>query len=151
MCTSLVQWQKTVQQSAKSLQGTLGKLKAGTNLKPVRSQLASFLDDLAKSTTDVRDNLHEVGAPSISHGKEIENQLETGFEKLAGDFHGIADRARKLPVSNPTRFLRQATSLESSISNATSGLGTALSALQKYDSSKIDKAAKSIPACKGIS
>jgi hypothetical protein len=152
MCTSLVEWQKTVQRNAGSLERTLGALKKSgdINMRAVRAQFVTFLDGLAASTDGVRIGLHSVGAPAIEDGAAIQRQLEGGFGKLAGLFRGIARRARSMPLDNAAAFKRQADAIGASITKATDSLGTAMSALDRYDASAIEAAAKTVPACKAL-
>jgi hypothetical protein len=151
-CTSLVKWQKSVQVNAGELEKTLTGLKktGDLDMRSTRGEFVTFLDRLAQSTAQLRASLHATGAPAVPHGPEIQQQLESGFGKLAARFRSIAVGARSLPLGNVDVFVERADAIGTSISKATDGLGATMSALDKYDAGALESAAKSVPACKAL-
>jgi hypothetical protein len=148
-CGSLVTWEQTVKTSSTKLASTIAALKkkSGKVDVPVaKAKLLAFMNVLVGSTDKLVRQIKAVGTPSVANGDKLQKGVLQAFGQIDTSFKQARTATHALP-SDPKGFSKGALAISSTITASTSRVGAAFNALQKYDSTELEAAAKKTPAC----
>jgi hypothetical protein len=148
-CGSVLTWENAVKSKATKLDAAVAGLKGSgkANLPALKSQLNGFLGSLVGSTNTMVGALKSVGPPDVKNGSKIQDVVVGAFEQVAKGFDAARTSARSLPTNNRQKFVQGASAIEVTIQVASTRGKSALTALNKYPTQALDKAAATDPAC----
>lgn len=146
VCTSLKAWESSIGKRSNALSHV-----KQTNLRAVRDAFVTFLQGVVADTDTLVAKTKAAGSPDVSHGSDVAGALQTGLKQLRRYFAGDLARARSLPTHDAKKLGAAVTALGTAIDKQATAIGKTFDGLdKKYHSAELDKAMKSVPACRGI-
>jgi hypothetical protein len=123
VCAKVQGWHDDVTAKNGQLQQALN-----TNADPeaTRGALATFFDQVADRTHQLRSDVAAVGVPTISSGQSYVDGLTGKIDGTAAAFSASAGRARALDINNPATFEINVQVLQSQVDQQISGVSDAL-------------------------
>jgi hypothetical protein len=152
-CTTLEQWQSTIQEKGDALTSALDNVEANGQdqaeiLDDARDQISDFLGDMVDATDEATSDIKSAGAPSSPNGAKISLIFVKGFKAISKEFAKAQDKAEKLPTNSVTAFEKQGKQLGQALSDSSSRLGNGFSSIGKLDKGKkLEAAVKAAPEC----
>jgi hypothetical protein len=123
VCGKVQTWHDDVTARSGELQQALN-----SNAAPeaTRGALATFFDQVASRTRQLRTDVDGVGVPSIAAGQSYVDGLDKKLDDTAAAFSGSAQRARALDINNPATFEINTQVLQSQVDQQITGVTGAL-------------------------
>ena len=146
VCTSIKAWQKSIVRRSDAI----GHVKP-KNLKVLHDAFVGFLAGVVRDTDTMIARTKAAGVPKASHGADVANALQIGFRKVRGFFAADAARAKHLSSTNAQKFTAGAQAIAQTIDEQSNQITATFDSLdKKYRSPQLDKAMKTVPACRGM-
>jgi hypothetical protein len=147
ICTSITAWQKSIVKRSNAMSHVKPK-----SLRSLHDTFVGFLSGVVHDTDTMIKQTKAAGIPKASHGADVANALQTGFKKLRAFFAADVVRAKRLSSTNATKFSAGAEAIAQTINKQANQITALFDSLdKKYRSPQLDKAMKTVPACRGIS
>jgi hypothetical protein len=146
ICTSIKVWQKNIVRRSNAVSHVKPK-----NLRVLHDAFVAFLNGVVRDTDVMIVQTKAAGTPNASHGAAVANALQIGFKKLRGFFASDAARAKRLSSTNAKKFAKGAQAIAATIDRQSKEITAIFDSLdKKFRSPELDKAMKTVPACRGI-
>jgi hypothetical protein len=101
VCTSLSEWQ-----------ASLESLAAGGDGTPSVESLETALDDARSATDDLVEDLHRLGPPDLETGDEVEDALDDSVDGLRDSYDELDSAAQEaVDAGSPTEVLQELATL----------------------------------------
>jgi hypothetical protein len=101
VCTSLSEWQ-----------ASLESLAAGGDGTPSVESLETALDDTRSATDDLVEDLHRLGPPDLETGDEVEDALDDSVDGLRDSYDELDSAAQEaVDAGSPTEVLQELATL----------------------------------------
>lgn len=142
ICNAVGPFEKDVQKRSSAL-----NLASISNASQGKTALQGFLNAVVSDTDSAIAKLKAAGVPDVNNGQKISAALTGAFTRLRSALHAAATKAGSLPTDNPTDFKNAAQSLGTTVQSSMASIGSSLNGLQSSD---LEKAAASEPACKAL-
>jgi hypothetical protein len=123
VCSHVQAWHDDMTARSGQLQQALN---SNDEPEATRTALASFFDQVAARTGQLRTDIDGVGAPAISGGKSYVDGLDHKLDDTAGSFRDAAQKSRDLNVEDRATFTITVQVLQSQVDQLISGVDGAL-------------------------
>lgn len=148
VCTAVQEWSASANAGSKELDA---KISAATSIRQVRSLLASYLGNAAKSTSAALDGLDDAGVPKTPKGAEASKTLKEGFSKIRTALRGFQDDAEDVSIKNKQKALKQLKALNAKVGTEFNSFTKSLTKIRSLDPNhKLEKAFKANSVCAAL-
>jgi hypothetical protein len=149
VCGALGNWVNSLQAGSRDLGSSLRDTK---DLKTVKARFVTFLEDAEESSGEMVDKVEEAGAPDVSQGEAIQDDLVSALTKVQQSFSNAVGKANELSTSSLQSFSQGVSKLSQDVQENLANTGTEFNALSdKYQSPELDNATDGEPACQQFS
>lgn len=112
VCTTASGWYRSIQTAGSRLESTVHKSKSVSDAK---TAYAAFIDDLLRATERAEQQLKAAGAPSVSGGTRVSNDVISAFDGAKRGLSSAADQIRKAPTTSPKAFETAASRVQATV------------------------------------
>ena len=149
VCGALGNWVKSLQSGSKDLSSALRDTK---DLKTVKTRFVTFLEDAEESSGEMVDKVEEAGAPNVSQGEAIQDDLVSTLGDVQQSFTQAVDKANELSTSSLQSFSSGVSKLSQDVQDNLATTGDEFNSLSdRYQSPELDNATDGEPACQQFS
>ena len=144
VCTSLSDWRDSIT----SLADVTGEpLTADT--------LRDKLGEAEDATTELVNQLRELGPPDLEAGDELQQQLDESAEELESSFDALRDSAEAAADAPPSEFLQQLAGLAPDFAALQTAISTTVTSLQNANvgeesKAELEQAFADAPSCQSL-
>lgn len=121
VCTTAAGWYGSVKTAGAQLESAEHSAKS---ISEAKNAYATFLDDLLHATERAEQQLKNAGAPSVSGGTRISNDVVDAFDRAKRGLSSAVDQIRKVPTSSASAFETAASGVQASVQRSLQGMNS---------------------------
>jgi hypothetical protein len=144
VCTSLTDWRASINSLADV---------GGEQLTP--DLLREKLDEAADATTQLAQELRDVGQPDTDAGDQLRDQLDSSTEQLEESFDALKESAQEAADAPAGEFLQRLAGLASDFASLRATIAQTVTTLENADvgdeaKAEVQQAFNDAPACQAL-